>query len=322
MRCLVTGCAGFIGSHLSEHLLAAGHEVCGIDAFTDYYSRAFKEKNLQGSLSWNNFTFVDANLLDVMLSPLLEGVDWIFHLAAQAGVRSSWGRDFHYYVDYNVKATQRLLEAARQEKHIQRFIYASSSSVYGDVSVLPLTEELIPRPVSPYGTTKLAAEHLCWLYYYNFGLPIVALRYFTVYGPRQRPDMAFHRFCRAMLKQEPIRVYGDGQQSRDFTYISDIIDANLLAASAKGVVGEIINVGGGACTSLNEVLWLLKEISGLTGQVLFEGKQRGDVVHTSASIAKAEQLLGYRPIVSLAQGLTYEFEYMTSLYGRKTAAIA
>ena len=211
MRCLVTGVAGFIGSHLAERLLADGHEVCGIDAFIDYYPRSLKERNLEGARAWKNFTFVEGNLLDVNLSPLLEGVEWVFHQAAQAGVRASWGHEFAHYVDCNILATQRLLESAMRVKTLRRFIYASSSSVYGEATALPVREESnMPQPVSPYGVTKLAAEHLCTLYHRNFGVPTVSLRYFTVYGPRQRPDMAFHRFCKAIVEQQPVRIFGDG----------------------------------------------------------------------------------------------------------------
>ena len=224
MYCLVTGVAGFIGSHLAERLLADGHEVCGIDNFLDYYPRQVKENNLQAVASNQHFSFVEGDLLTMDLSPYCEKVDWIFHQAAQAGVRTSWGADFARYVECNVLITQRLLELALR-KDVKRFVYASSSSVYGDMNMLPLTGSSLPRPFSPYGVTKLAAEHLCKLYYDNFRLPTVSLRYFTVYGPRQRPDMAFHRFCKAIIEQQPICIYGSGEQTRDFTYVSDIVAA-------------------------------------------------------------------------------------------------
>src|SRR3954469_13139541 len=203
MRCLVTGVAGFVGSHLAERLLADGHEVCGIDGFIDYYPRYIKERNLERARSWKRFTFVEGNLLTIDLVPMLEGVDWIFHQAAQAGVRASWGREFARYEDCNVLATQRLLEAALRMGGIKRFVNASSSSIYGDTSLLPIQEDDPLHPVSPYGVTKLAAENLCTLYHRNFEVPTVSLRYFTVYGPRQRPDMAFHRFCKSLLRNEP-----------------------------------------------------------------------------------------------------------------------
>src|SRR6266568_6072021 len=247
MCCLITGVAGFVGSHLADRLLTDGHEICGIDAFTDYYPRFIKERNLDVSRSSSHFTFIEGDLLDLHLPQLLEGVNWIFHQAAQAGVRASWGKDFSRYVDCNVLATQQLLEAVLQAgTGIQRLVYASSSSVYGDTPALPVTEAIIPHPVSPYGVTKLAGEHLCSLYHHNFGLPTVSLRYFTVYGPRQRPDMAFHRFCKSIIDHELIHVFGDGQQTRDFTYISDVVEANISAASMDAAVGKVMNIAGGS----------------------------------------------------------------------------
>ena len=216
MKALVTGSAGFIGSHLSEALVEAGADVTGIDCFTDYYERDIKERNLAGLMGRPRFTFVDAPLQTVPLAPLLDGVTHVFHLAAQAGVRKSWGDDFRIYTSHNVDATQRLLEAAKGLP-LHRFVYASSSSVYGDVAQIPMREDAYLQPLSPYGVTKLAAEHLCHLYFANHGVPTVSLRFFTVYGPRQRPDMAFHRFIRAAFEGTPITLYGDGGQTRDFT---------------------------------------------------------------------------------------------------------
>lgn len=322
MRCLVTGVAGFVGSHLAERLLADGHEVCGVDCFVDYYPRYIKERNLEGPRSWKRFTFIEGNLLELSLVPLLEGVDWVFHQAAQAGVRSSWGREFKLYIDCNVLATQRLLEAVLLAGNgIQRFVYASSSSVYGETSSLPLVESMAPHPVSPYGVTKLAAEHLCTLYQHNFGVPTVSLRYFTVYGPRQRPDMAFHRFCKAFAERQPIHVYDDGQQTRDFTYVSDVVAANIQAAMAAPP-GEVLNVAGGARVTIRHVIELLQEISGTSTRVLYEKKQHGDVRDTFAAIDKAAQLIGYRPLVSLRDGLAREFEAVVALYGCKQWSIA
>lgn len=322
MRCLVTGVAGFIGSHLAERLLSDGHEVCGIDAFIDYYPRSIKERNLSGPCSWQQFNFVEGDLLDLDLPPLLEGVDWIFHQAAQAGVRTSWGQEFSGYVDCNVLATQRLLEAAMRTEGIQRFVYASSSSVYGDTLVLPVTELVPPQPVSPYGVTKLAAEHLCLLYHRNFGVPTVALRYFTVYGPRQRPDMAFHRFCKAILEHQTLHLYGDGQQTRDFTYVSDVVEANIRAAASKNAVGKVMNIAGGSHISMHEVIQLLQEISDIPLTVTFEMKQPGDVGHTFADTGRARQLMGYHPQVTLREGLAKEFAYIASFYGHVSAALA
>ena len=314
MHCLVTGVAGFVGSHLAERLLAEGHEVYGIDAFIDYYPRQIKERNLEGPRSWKRFSLFEGDLLDIHLSPLLEGVDWIFHQAAQAGVHASWGSEFLRYVDCNVLVTQRLLEAALSVRSVRRFIYASSSSVYGNTTVLPVTEFVTPRPVSPYGVTKLAAEHLCTLYHCNFGLPTVSLRYFTVYGPRQRPDMAFHRFCKAIINHEPVCVYDDGQQTRDFTYISDVVEANMLAATADAAIGKMMNIGGGAQVMVRDVIHLLQEIGGSPIDVLFDNKQHGDIRHTFADTGQAEQVIQYRPQVSLYEGLANEFKYIASLY--------
>ena len=315
MRCLVTGVAGFVGSHLAERLIADGHEVCGIDAFIDYYPRRIKERNLTRLLASKNFTFIEGNLLHLNLLSLLEGVQWIFHQAAQAGVRASWGKDFSRYVDCNVLATQRLLEAVLQSgKDVQRFVYASSSSVYGDTNVLPISESVMPFPVSPYGVTKLAAEHLCSLYHSNFGVSTVSLRYFTVYGPRQRPDMAFHRFCKAALEHEPLHIYGDGSQTRDFTYVSDVVEANILAATSTAAVGRVMNISGGGRVSVREVIALLEEISGTTMKLTFDEKQHGDAQHTFADTRLAERLLNYQPRVGLREGLTQEFAYAASLY--------
>jgi nucleoside-diphosphate-sugar epimerase len=313
MRCLVTGVGGFVGSHLAERLLADGHEVCGIDAFIDYYPRSIKENNLADIRSWKRFTFIEGDLLFMNLQPLLEGVEVIFHQAAQVGVRASWGRDFQSYTDCNILATQRLLEAAMHIKTLKRFVYASSSSVYGNTNVLPIKETVTPQPVSPYGVTKLAAEHLCTLYYLNFGVPTVSLRYFTVYGPRQRPDMAFNRFCHAILRHQPIHIFGDGSQTRDFTYIADIVEANILAATRQNASGEVMNIAGGSRVTMLEVIEVLREISGSEVVVSFENKQHGDVDHTFADTHLAEQVLGYHSRVALHEGLANEFEYFKSI---------
>ncbi len=322
MRCLVTGVAGFVGSHLAERLIADGHEVCGIDAFIDYYPRVIKERNLESLRSHERFTFVEGNLLSLDLASLVDGVDWVFHQAAQAGVRASWGNEFALYTDCNVLATQRLLDAiVNTGNQIQRFVYASSSSVYGDTSELPVKESATPHPISPYGVTKLAAEHLCSLYHHNFAVPTVSLRYFTVYGPRQRPDMAFHRFCKAIAEQQPIRVYDDGNQTRDFTYIADIVEANVRSAQV-GAPGSIMNIAGGSRVTVRHVIDLLEEISGLRAQVTFEQKQHGDVRDTFADISNAVDLIGYQPQVTLREGLAQEFEAIVALYGLKQRSIA
>ena len=314
MRCLVTGVAGFVGSYLAERLLADGHEVCGVDSFVDYYARAIKERNLEEARSWSNFTFIEDDLLTMHLAPLLDGIDWIFHQAAQAGVRASWGQEFERYTGCNILATQRLLEAALHTEGIQRVVYASSSSVYGNAVTLPLVEDAALNPLSPYGVTKLAAENLCTLYYHNFGLPTVSLRYFTVYGPRQRPDMAFHRFCKSVASGEPVHVFDDGYQTRDFTYVSDIVEANIQAAQAQSAIGQVINIAGGSRVTIRHVLSLLEEISGNEVKVVYSDRQFGDVRHTLADTSRAEQLLGYHPHVSLQEGLAREFAYVQELY--------
>ncbi len=236
--CLVTGAAGFIGSHLAETLVARGYRVIGVDAFVDFSPRSMKEANLIDLCQAPTFQFIEADLRTTDLVTLLTGIDYVFHLAAQAGVRTSWGDGFAAYVEHNVLATQRLLEAA-QQRGVRRVIYASSSSVYGETPTLPAREDSPPLPISPYGVTKLAAEHLCRLYTIGHELPTISLRYFTVCGPRQRPDMAFHKFIHALLRDEPLPVYGDGEQSRDFTYVGDIVAATL-AAMGHGVPGACI----------------------------------------------------------------------------------
>ncbi len=316
MRCLITGVAGFIGSNLAERLLADGHEVIGIDAFIDYYPRSMKEQNIENIRSYKRFTFIEGNLLDLSLASLLNGVDYIFHQAAQAGVRASWGSSFSIYTDCNILATQRLLDTLLTTgQQIKRFVYASSSSVYGNISVLPVSEETTPQPISPYGVTKLAAEHLCQLYHHNFGLPTVTLRYFTVYGPRQRPDMAFHHFCKAIIKHQPIHVFDDGTQTRDFTYVTDIVEANVRAATFE-IQGSVMNIAGGSRVTVREVIALLEEISNTKIQVIFEQKQYGDVRDTFADISRAQQLIGYRPLTSLREGLVQELDAIVSLYSK------
>jgi UDP-glucose 4-epimerase len=308
-RCLVTGVGGFIGSHLAEHLLAEGYEVVGLDCFTDYYPRPRKERNLRGLLSSAGFHFIEDDLRSADLEPLLAEVDCVLHLAAQPGVRSSWGRSFWSYTENNILATQRLLEAAK-EVGVARFVYASSSSVYGDTPDLPMHEESRLRPVSPYGVTKLAGEHLCHLYHVNFGLSTVAVRYFTVYGPRQRPDMAFHRFIKAIRDGTPIPVYGDGEQTRDFTYVSDAVEGTLLAMRSD-VVGMVFNIGGGSRVTINETIRLLERVIGRKAVVEYLRAQPGDVRHTLCDTSRARQVLGFAPQVDLAQGLEAEAAWLS-----------
>jgi nucleoside-diphosphate-sugar epimerase len=311
---LVTGAAGFIGSTLSDRLLADGVRVTGVDAFTDYYDVAFKRRNLESARRHPAFTLLEVDLSQADLS-VLPAVDVVFHQAAQPGVRASWGREFSTYTLYNVLATQRLLERYK-DTPLERFVYASSSSIYGDAESYPTSETALPRPFSPYGVTKLAGEHLVLLYGRNFGVPVTALRYFTVYGPRQRPDMAFHRFCRAMLAGEPISVYGDGHQSRDFTFISDAIEANVRAWKRAAPQG-VYNIGGGSQVDVLEAISLLEKSLGLKARVNFEPRPPGDPLRTRADAARLAADLGYATTVGIAEGLAAEAEWARSLYGAR-----
>lgn len=309
MKALVTGAAGFIGSHLSGALLDAGGHVIGVDCFTDYYPRPLKEANLATLRGRPGFAFVEGALQDIDLNPLLDGVTHVFHLAAQAGVRKSWGRDFDVYTRNNVEATQRLLEALVRMP-IQKYVYASSSSVYGDHVPLPMREDSYLQPLSPYGVSKLAAEHLGQLYLANYGVPAVSLRYFTVYGPRQRPDMGFQRFLTAVAKGEPVTIYGDGEQTRDFTFVSDIVAANLAAAE-RGVLGSVYNIGGGSRVTLNHVLTLIERVTGKTVTIQREPEQKGDMRHTYADTSLARRDLEFAPRVSLESGLEQQYRWLT-----------
>lgn len=308
MRALVTGTAGFIGSTLTAALLEGGAEVVGLDCFTDYYGRDVKEHNLAGLLRLPRFRFVEDSLQRTDLDPLLDGVTHVFHLAAQAGVRKSWGDDFRTYTSHNVDATQRLLEAVK-ERPIEKFVYASSSSVYGDNAPIPMVEETYLQPVSPYGVTKLAAEHLCHLYFVNYGVPTVSLRYFTVYGPRQRPDMGFHRFIRAALTGTPITLYGDGGQTRDFTFVEDIVAATR-AAGDRGRPGAVYNIGGGSRVSITHVLELIGQLTGRTLDIVRHAPQKGDMRDTFADTSRARADLGFAPTYSVESGLTAEVDWL------------
>jgi UDP-glucose 4-epimerase len=313
-KIIVTGAAGFIGSNLVEALLQQGKEVIGIDEFNDYYDPTLKHKNIAHLQSSPNFTLIEGDIQFLDWSKLLQDVDVVYHQAAQAGVRASWGKGFRAYTERNINATQVMLEAAKDAKQLTRFVFASTSSVYGDAETLPTHEGIPPQPVSPYGITKLAAERLCGLYYKNFGVPFVALRYFTVYGPRQRPDMAFHKFFKAVLQDEAIPIYGDGQQTRDFTFVSDAVAANLAAGTVPEAVGEIFNIGGGSRVVLAEVLNTMEEIVGKPIKRNHIEKAMGDARHTAADVAKARRILGYQPQVSLREGLIQEWQWIKALY--------
>jgi UDP-glucuronate 4-epimerase len=315
-RALVTGCAGFIGSHLTESLLADGHAVTGIDCFNDNYRRADKRANLARALDHDAFHLVCDDVVDTDLRALLEGCDVVYHLAGEPGVRSSWGARFDRYTHHNVAATQRLLEAARAVPG-RRIVSASSSAIYGDALALPTREDARPQPLSPYGVTKLAAEQMCALYRAEHGVDTVALRYFSVYGPRQRPDMAFRRFCDAIVAGRPVHLFGDGRQTRDFTYVADIVAATRAAGEGEEA-GEI-NVGGGEAISLNRALELLAGIAGRPLDVRRGDRESGDVRNTGADIARARQRLGWTPATSVADGLANEFAWAVSASGAAPA---
>nr|WP_290222171.1 NAD-dependent epimerase/dehydratase family protein [Trichocoleus desertorum] len=311
---IVTGVAGFIGSHLAEAILNQGYEVIGIDQFNDYYDPALKHKNIVSFENHPAFRLVEGDIQTLDWSALLEGVDVVYHQAAQAGVRASWGKGFHNYTERNINATQVLLEAAKEAKQLKRLVFASTSSVYGNAETLPTYESICPLPVSPYGITKLAAERLCWLYHQNFEVPVTALRYFTVYGPRQRPDMAFHKFFKAVLEDQAIPIYGDGQQTRDFTFVADAIAANLAAATVPEAIGEVFNIGGGSRVVLAEVLDTMEKIVGQPIRRNHIESAMGDARHTAADVSKAQKLIGYQPKVSLAEGLAQEWQWIQALY--------
>jgi UDP-glucose 4-epimerase len=312
MNCLVTGAAGFIGSHLSLRLLQEGFKVTGIDSFNDFYPKWIKERNIQPLQNHDKFRLTTADINDIDLNTLLKDTPYIFHLAAQAGVRTSWGENFTVYTENNISATQKLLEAAK-ESRVKKFIFASSSSVYGLCPELPMTETSPLLPFSPYGVSKLAAEHLCQLYFKNFGVPAISLRFFTVYGPGQRPDMAFHKFLKAATEDTSVSVFGDGRQTRDFTYISDIVDATFQCLD-YGKVGEIYNVGGGNQKELKDVFPILENITGRDVKIHWEERQKGDVFHTLADIRKARKDLDYSPQTPLEEGLSQEWTWIQNLY--------
>lgn len=308
MKVLVTGVSGFIGSSLSDRLLQEGYQVIGVDSFYDYYPRKIKEKNLKDLLGNSAFEFIETDILDIDWNQIINNVDGIFHQAAIAGVRASWGKKFDHYVHNNVLGTQRLLEACK-DKNLDKIIYASSSSVYGDTDELPITESSPTNPVSPYGVTKLAAEHLATLYFKGYGVPTVSLRYFTVYGPRQRPDMAFHKFISAVMKGEKIEIYGSGEQTRDFTYISDVVEANIQAFE-HGKAGEVYNIGGGGRIKLIDTIRIIEDIVGKEANLVFTEPQRGDARHTFSDVSKAQSDFDYSPETDVRSGLEKHYRWL------------
>jgi UDP-glucuronate 4-epimerase len=309
VRVLVTGCAGFIGSHLTESLLGDGIEVVGVDCLNDNYGRDQKLSNLTHAHHWDGFSFMPVDLTRGNLDVVVADVEVIFHLAAEPGVRASWGSRFETYVRNNLLATQMLLESVKSVGAC-RFVYASSSSIYGEAETFPTSETTAPRPYSPYGVTKLGAEQLCHAYRSNYGVDAAALRYFSVYGPRQRPDMAFHQFCRAALERRAIHVFGDGEQSRDFSYVEDVVRATRAAGEVDELYERVFNVGGGDIISVNEALGILSELAGRALEVVYTDRERGDVRVTGADTERARRLLCFTPSVGIRAGLTAQYEWM------------
>ncbi|TGE31479.1 NAD-dependent epimerase/dehydratase family protein [Desulfosporosinus sp. Sb-LF] len=303
MKILVTGAAGFIGSHLCERLLQISDcDVIGVDGFINPSLNQTKQRNLRRLLTHPHFQFHEIDLRRADLESLLGGVQVVYHLAAMPGVRTSWGTDFQAYVDHNIVVTQLLLEAVRKFP-LKKFIYISTSSVYGE-KVGKVTEDSIPTPLSPYGVSKLTAEYLCKVYQTSYNIPIVILRYFTVYGPRQRSDMAFHRFIKGILNDEPLQIYGDGSQTRDFTFIRDCVEGTVAVLKAENVIGETINLGGRERASVLDVITQLEELIGRKATLEFTEGLKGEPRDTLADITKAQQLLDYNPVITLKNGLT------------------
>lgn len=307
MRALVTGAAGFIGSHLVESLSEAGWEVTAVDNFTDYYDVTQKRANWKAVTRMSNVLALDQDLLAANLDDLLADVDVVFHQAGQPGVRASWD-EFDSYVAANIHLTQRLLDAARGAA-LRRFVFASSSSIYGDADVYPTVETALPRPVSPYGVTKLAAEHLCGVYARNWGVPTVSLRYFTVYGPRQRPDMAMHRLIRSAIDDTAFPLFGTGQQIRDFTFVADVVAANRAVVEREVEPGSVFNVAGGGGHSMNEVIEMVGSLVGTPVRLDRQAHQKGDVTRTGGSTDRIQDEVGWQPQTDLQAGLTAQIEW-------------
>jgi nucleoside-diphosphate-sugar epimerase len=307
MRAIVTGAAGFIGSHLCDRLLKDGHEVTGIDSFSEFYPRPLKEQNLAAARQSGAFRLHEMDLAADELGAAVDGADVVFHLAGRCGLGRRAGDDFNRHIRDNVLATQRILDAL-VDRPIRRFVYVGSSSIYGDAERLPTKESSIPRPLSSYGVTKLAAENLAYQYASQFGMPATVLRLFTIYGPRQRPDMAIARFMSSLLEGHEIQVFGDGEQTRDLTFVSDAVEA-IIRSAATDVAGRVVNIGGGSRATMNAVLATLENISGLTANRRHLAAEPGDQRHSSASINRARQHLGWEPRVSLGSGLAQQWAW-------------
>jgi nucleoside-diphosphate-sugar epimerase len=312
---LVTGAAGFIGSTLVDRLLLEGHEVIGIDSFTPYYDRSQKYSNVASAVGHKRFKLQVLDLSTDNLEGLLDGISDVFHQAGQPGVRASWGSDFREYVAWNILGTQRLLESARTSSTVESFVAASSSSVYGFAESFPTSELCIPRPISPYGVTKLASEHLCSLYREEFGVPTVSLRYFTVFGPRQRPDMAISRMVDACINNQEFTMFGDGTQERDFTYVDDVVQANLLAAQMikeTGDLSPVFNIGGNTPVSMKEVAESVQRIVGKELRVEHVVREHGDPKATGADTERASKELNWLPKIDFQLGIRRQVEYQQS----------
>jgi UDP-glucuronate 4-epimerase len=308
MRYVVTGAAGFIGHHVCGVLLGSGHEVDGVDSFTDYYDPSLKRANDRLLRAHARYRCHELDLVTTTVDDLLVGADAVIHLAGQPGVRLSWADGFQVYVDRNITASQRLLEAARRTR-VSRLVLASSSSVYGNAPTYPTSEDSPTRPFSPYGVTKLAMEHLARAYGENWGLPVVLLRYFTVYGPRQRPDMGLHRFIAAAARGKPATVYGDGEQVRDFTYVSDAVAATIAATTVDVPAASVLNVAGGSSSTVNELVGLVAECMGCVIATHRVAEEPGDVRITGGAIDRARQLLRWEPEVPLREGIKRQITY-------------
>jgi nucleoside-diphosphate-sugar epimerase len=318
-RYLLTGCAGFIGSHLTEALTSRGCSVLGVDAFTDNYPRSIKERNLALCSAHGNVSFIERDLATGPVEALLDGVDGVFHLAARPGVRTSWGATFQDYLRDNLLATQRIFEASVQAG--VRVVYASSSSVYGAADAYPLREDADPKPVSPYGVSKLACESLAGAYARSLGLDAVGMRFFSVYGPRQRPDMAFAAVFDCLARDNPFRLFGNGAQRRDFTFVEDVVEATL-AAMLRAPADRVYNVGGGSEISLREALRLCERVAGRRLQLCHDGAGTGDARRTLADFGRAEAELGWRPTTALEDGLRAQCEGVMTTEGRPRRQVA